>query len=323
MNRSAVVRRQKTDEIPEWARPDLSMVDTKADASAVLIERDRIEPNTLNSRTHFAPESLKELGDSIKAHGLLQAIIVRHHPAKEGKFQIVSGERRWRAAGEKFGDVPTLRCVIRDVSDAELMLLNLIENVQREDLSAAEKAHGLISYKNVNSNLHWNDIAALVGKTRQWVHDTVSVLKAPEPVQEAIASGDLTAGHYKLIRSLPEPQQIKLARQAVRQELSTRELRSAVAEVKGREIPPRPPSERSTPAPATAPAMPPFKRGQAMLDLLFQNKLNADRLIALSDEGEPSTEQLEEIWRAVEDIETRLERFKGTLPGLGKLRLTA
>lgn len=263
-------------QLPDWARSDQEIIpkargaahalpgstlslfeNTEPDSEAVLIARDLIEAGTLNARRHFAPDALRELGESMKLHGQLQPVIVRPHPTKEGRYQIVSGERRWRAASEKYGDIATLRAIVGHYSDGEVRTLSLIENVNREDLSPLEIARGLVELKDVTARLHWDDVARMVGRSRQWVDRYVALIDAPAPVQRAVDEGRLTPSHARAIRQLDPPQQIKAAQTAIREQMTTRQLEERVRELKA-------PPSTAIPEPITRtiepPAVPPSER---------------------------------------------------------------
>lgn len=213
---------------------------TTEDKDSVLIPRDSIEANPDNPRKHFDPAALRELGESLKNDGQLQAILVRPHPRREGKYEIVVGERRWRAAGEKYGDIETLRCVVRAVSDAEARQLSLIENLKRNNLRPTETATALAAlHEDVNARLQWADIAAAVGKTRQWVNDYVSLLEMAPFVQEAVDGERLTVYHARALRQLPHAQQVKIAQVAIREKLTSKEVEEGVREVLGKSKPPQ------------------------------------------------------------------------------------
>lgn len=264
MNRSAVVRKPKTNEIPEWARPDLSLVDTKADKSAVLIERDSIEASTLNARQNFPADELRELGESMRQHGQLAPLIVRRHPRKEDKFEIVAGERRWRAAGPEYADIATLRATVGEYTDAEVRTMSLIENLMRKDLTPLEIGRQLIEIKSVSARILWDDVARMVGHKRQWVDRYVALVDAPAPVQEYVQEGKLTAAHARAVRQLEPPQQVKLARTAVKEQLTTRQLEERVRELKATEIPPKPstPTLPATEPPSAQPAILPSEAAE-------------------------------------------------------------
>jgi ParB family chromosome partitioning protein len=155
-----------------------------------------LHPNPRNPRRHFAAAELDELAASIKERGVIQPIAVRPAPSANGTFEIIAGERRWRAA-QRAGihDVPV---VVLEVSDAEALELAIIENVQREDLNALEEAAG---YSALGDEFKYSqdDIAKVVGKSRSHVANMLRLLKLPESVQAFIRRGELSAGHARAL----------------------------------------------------------------------------------------------------------------------------
>jgi ParB family transcriptional regulator, chromosome partitioning protein len=155
-----------------------------------------LHPNPRNPRRHFAVAELDELAASIKERGVIQPIAVRPAPGANGTFEIIAGERRWRAA-QRAGihDVPV---VVLEVSDAEALELAIIENVQREDLNALEEAAG---YSALGDEFKYSqdDIAKVVGKSRSHVTNMLRLLKLPESVQALVRRGELSAGHARAL----------------------------------------------------------------------------------------------------------------------------
>ena len=156
-----------------------------------------IEPDKAQPRKHFAPESLAELAQSIQQHGVLQPITVRPNPA--GGYQIIAGERRWRAARE--AGLTEIPAVVREVSDAEAMELALIENLQREDLNPVEEAFG---YQQLieSCGLTQEQAAQRVAKSRPAVANALRLLALPAEVLQYLRGGKLSAGHARAILSI-------------------------------------------------------------------------------------------------------------------------
>lgn len=157
----------------------------------------KIEPNPLQPRKNFLPEELDALADSISVHGVIQPLTVR--PVEGGRYQIIAGERRWRAARQAgLSQVPV---VIMDADDKKSMELALIENLQRQDLNPVEEALGyqaLMEQHGMTQEL----VAERVGKSRSAVANALRLLSLPESVLEQVADGTLSAGHAKAILSL-------------------------------------------------------------------------------------------------------------------------
>jgi len=187
---------------------------------------DSVHPNPLQPRTIFQPERLEELAASIRANGIIQPLIVRQHGES---YQIIAGERRWRAA--KLAEVSEVPVVVQDVADPQMLELALIENIQREDLNPIETAH---AYERLNRELGLSheEIGRRTGKDRTSIVNTLRLLKLPKEVQLLIAAQRLTMGHAKAILGLPSAEaQIQVAEKAAAQGLSVRQVESLVQEL--------------------------------------------------------------------------------------------
>jgi ParB family transcriptional regulator, chromosome partitioning protein len=186
---------------------------------------DQIEPNKSQPRRLFKEDKLEELAQSIRVNGLIQPIIVR----REGEsFQIVAGERRWRAA-QRAG-LTRVTCVIKDVKDDEVLALSLIENIQREELNPIEEAN---AYKNLieQLNVTQEEIARQVGKDRSSITNSMRLLKLPVEVQQLVEEGSLSMGHARALLSLEsQEKQIAFAKKIVSEALSVRETERLVKE---------------------------------------------------------------------------------------------
>jgi ParB family chromosome partitioning protein len=182
---------------------------------------EQIRPSPRNPRRTFADEDLSELSQSIKERGIIQPIVVRALKGQRDSYEIIAGERRWRAA-QKAGlhDVPI---VLLDVGDAEALELAIIENVQRTDLNPLEEAAGYqalaTDYKHSQ-----DDIATIVGKSRSHVTNTLRLLNLPDSVKAYIADGRLSAGHARTLVGQPNPEE--LARAIVEKGLNVRQAES-------------------------------------------------------------------------------------------------
>lgn len=178
-----------------------------------------IEPDKNQPRKHFAPESLSELTASISQHGVLQPITVRPNPA--GGYQIIAGERRWRAArGAGLTEIPA---IVKDLSDSEAMEIALIENLQREDLDPVEEAFG---YKQLieRCNLTQEQAAARLAKSRPAVTNALRLLNLPEQVLTLLSKKQISTGHAKALLSLTDAaHQKQVAELIVRQNLNVRQ----------------------------------------------------------------------------------------------------
>jgi len=194
-----------------------------SEKGVLYLETHKLVPNKLQPRQDFNEEHLKELVASIKEKGVLAPILAR----KIGeKYEIIAGERRFRAACQlKLDRVPV---VIRDVDDKEALVLSIVENIQREELNAMEEAKAFQRLINEFS-LTQDAIAQAVSKDRSTVSNTIRLLNLPLEIQKVIASGKLSFGHGKALLSLDSvPQQIKLTQLVLSKSLSVRELESYI-----------------------------------------------------------------------------------------------
>lgn len=194
---------------------------------------DRLEPNPYRLRASFSEEELEELAASLRQHGMMQPLTVR--PAGGDTYQIIAGERRWRAA-QRAG-MSTVPCIARDCSDQELLAMALAENLQRTDLNPIEAARG---YQRLMTEfgLTQEEAAALVGKSRSAVANTLRLLQLPEDIQEFIAADKLSEGHGRALLSLlDEVDQLRaLAAQTVAKGYSVRELEAKARAARGRAV---------------------------------------------------------------------------------------
>lgn len=195
-----------------------------ADKGVLFVELSRMVPNRFQPRVDFDDTRLAELVASIKEKGVIAPILVRR---ADDKFEIIAGERRFRAAQQlKIGRVPV---VIRDVSDQEALVLSIVENIQRQELNPMEEAHAF-SRLSKEFSLTQEDIAKAVSKDRSTVANILRLLNLPLEVQKAISSGNLSFGHGKALLGLDSvPQQIRLTQLVLSNSLSVRELENYIS----------------------------------------------------------------------------------------------
>ena len=177
----------------------------------------QIMPNPSQPRKNFKDEELKELSSSIKNQGLIQPIIVK--PTGDNQFQIIAGERRWRAC--QLNGMHEVDCVIKDLDDTNVLEAALIENIQREDLNVIEEANayrGLIDIKNINNEI----LAKLIGKSSSYVSNILRLLELDQKIQKMVISGDLSMGHARALIGVPDA--INKANEIVEKKLSVREV---------------------------------------------------------------------------------------------------
>ncbi len=179
-----------------------------------------IHPNPAQPRRHFNEDSLEELAQSLKRHGLIQPILVRPHG--QG-YQIVAGERRWRAAQR--AQLHQVKAIIRDLSDEETLEIALIENIQRQDLNPIEEAE---AYRKLCTDFghSQNELAAIVEKSRSHVANMMRLLELPTLVRELVIEGKLSMGHARALLSSEDA--VRLAAVVVKQKLSVRQTEALV-----------------------------------------------------------------------------------------------
>jgi ParB family chromosome partitioning protein len=203
-----------------------------------------IAPNPDQPRRHFDEEALADLASSLAERGLLQPIVVRPHPSSGG-YQIIAGERRWRAAQRaRIHEVPA---IVRELSDSETLELAIVENVQRQDLNAIEEAEAY--QRLVNDFGHTQEaLGKLVGKSRSHIANLLRLLDLPQGVRSMLADGRLSMGHARALITSPDAE--VLAEQVVNQDLSVRDTEALAKKAR--------PAAKGDGRPASGPAVPPI-----------------------------------------------------------------
>jgi ParB family chromosome partitioning protein len=187
---------------------------------------DAIHPNPRQPRRRFEPEAAAGLAASIRLQGVLQPVVVRKR--LEGGFELIAGERRWRAA--RAAGMPTLPALVRDVEDKDSLLLGLVENVAREQLSAVEEARAYASLVD-EFELSLGDVAERVGRSKSGVSNRLRLLELPEEVLWMLARGDLTEGHARAVLALQDDEaRQRLARRIAKEGLTVRAAERAARE---------------------------------------------------------------------------------------------
>jgi len=188
---------------------------TKADTNIPL---DLISPNPDQPRRTFPPKEMEELAASITRNGILQPLLLRPHPSDDGRYQIIAGERRWRAAQTaRLHEVPA---VIRELSDQDVLEIAIIENVQRADLNPMEEAAGYAQLIE-KFNYTQSNLAEAMGKSRPHIANMLRLMSLPEDVREMVSTGRLSAGHARALITAPDPS--ALAAKVVADGLSVRQ----------------------------------------------------------------------------------------------------
>jgi ParB family chromosome partitioning protein len=181
---------------------------------------DALKAGRYQPRTKMNADALQELADSIKAQGLMQPVLVRQ-PGRDGKHEIIAGERRWRAA--MLAGLTEMPALIRDVPDQSAAALSLIENIQREDLNPLEEAHGFQRLIDEFGLTH-DQISQAVGRSRSAVTNLLRLTQLAQPVQEMVHAGSIDMGHARALLPLAADQQVLLAKRIAQDGLSVREV---------------------------------------------------------------------------------------------------
>ena len=198
----------------------------------VTLKISEIEANASQPRTTFKDEALKELADSIAAHGLIQPIVVK--PMATGKYKIIAGERRYRAS--KMAGLTEVPVIIKDIDESKIMELALVENLQRENLSCIEEAKGYKSLMDVH-NFTQEDVAKAVGKSRPYIANTIRLLNLPEIVIEKLENGEISPGHARAFLALNNADDIERAlRITILESLNVRQLEELVKKMNFTEL---------------------------------------------------------------------------------------
>jgi ParB family transcriptional regulator, chromosome partitioning protein len=247
---------------------------------------DQIHPNPRQPRRRFEPDAATGLASSVRAQGLLQPVVVR--PRAEGGWELIAGERRWRAA--KDAGLPNLPALIRTADNRDSLLLSLVENVAREQLSAVEEARAYAVLLD-EFGLSLGDVAERVGKAKSTVSNRVRLLELPEDVLWMLARGDLTERHARAVLAVPDREgQKKLAKRIVEQGLSARAAERAAQDAGAK----RKPRKKSAVDPALAGRVrDAFERATG-----FKARVGPDQVVVeFRDEHE-----LEELAEALENL---------------------
>jgi len=182
-----------------------------------------LAPNPRQPRKHFAPDAIEELAASIRSQGIVQPLLVR--PAGNGRYEIVAGERRWRAA--RIAGLAEMPVLVRQLSDMEVMAAALIENLQREDLNPLEEARALSTLRE-EFGLSQDELANTLGKSRPAIANALRLLNLTSEAQEALEKGHISAGHARAILSIGSPDaQSELLRYCTEDRLSVRDAEYA------------------------------------------------------------------------------------------------
>jgi ParB family chromosome partitioning protein len=215
--------------VPSPAQVAIATAVTDTRERVQRVPLDRIRPCPLQPRKDFSAEALRELADSIREQGIVQPLIVRE---RDGNFELIAGERRWRAAQLLL--LPEVPIIVRQADDRAVLELALIENLQRENLNAIEEAHGYAQLAE-QFQLTQEEISGKVGKSRAVVANALRLLKLPLPVQTFIRDGRLSVGHAKVILGLTnEKDQKAVAERVIKEGLNVRQTEGLLAKLQKR-----------------------------------------------------------------------------------------
>lgn len=201
-------------------RPQAAEVAKEASAPAptATLPIEHLAPGRFQPRRHFDPGALEELSASIRQHGLLQPILVRPLPGEANRYEIIAGERRWRAS--QLAALHEVPVIVQEMSDTQALEIALVENLQRQDLTALEEAEG---YQRLMDEFQHSQarLGELVGKSRSHIANMLRLLGLPQPVKSMVQDGVLTAGHARALLTATDP--VGLAKTVVQRNLSVRE----------------------------------------------------------------------------------------------------
>ena len=216
---------------------------------ARVVPIELLSPNPYQPRRRFDEEEMERLVDSVREQGVLQPILVRPVAGDEGAYQIIAGERRWRAAQRaRLHEVPV---VVREFTDVEALQIALVENVQRQDLTPMEEAEG---YRRLVQEFSYTqeDLGRVVGKSRSHIANTLRLLELPDEVRDLVQGGQMTAGHARALLTLPDP--VTAARTVIDRGLNVRQTEAlARGETPVKEAAERPAGRSRTRAEPAAP----------------------------------------------------------------------
>jgi ParB family transcriptional regulator, chromosome partitioning protein len=198
---------------------------------------DAIRPNPWQPRTHFDAQELEELAQSIREHGVLQPVLVSQQP--DGSFQLITGERRWRAV--QLAGMPTVPAMVKEATPQASLELALVENIQRRDLNPLEEAQAFRQLIDEHG-LTQEQLGQRIGKSRVAITNTLRLLQLAEPVREALAAGSITEGHARaILMAEGEPQRLQLLARVLANHLSVRDTEALARQMNSAE--PSPPAE--------------------------------------------------------------------------------
>jgi ParB family chromosome partitioning protein len=257
------------------------------------ISIDLVQRNPQQPRKHFDEADLSDLSNSIKTHGVLQPILVR--PIADGRYEIVAGERRWRAA-QRAG-LHTIPAVVRELNEVEVVEIAIVENVQRTDLNPIEEAQGFQALIDRFGRTQ-QEIADAVGKSRPHIANMLRLLALPDDLQEMVRDGRLSSGHARAILTAPDPR--GLAQRAISEGLNVREIERLAQQAKDEKHGPR----ASAPSPAIAEAKSADTRA---LEQSLSNALGLE--VTITDKN--GAGEVKISYKTLEQLDDVMRRLRG------------
>ncbi|NBO18924.1 MAG: ParB/RepB/Spo0J family partition protein [Proteobacteria bacterium] len=285
------------------AEPGIEVAEAAA-GGVYTLAVSKLHPGKYQPRTQFSDEAISELAESIRKNGIMQPIIVRVSGRTEGKYEIVAGERRWRAAQKAaLEQVPV---IIRDIPDKQALELALVENIQRQDLSPIEEAMG---YQRLIEEFEYTqeELSGVIGKSRSHIANLLRLLSLPEEIRDMMERSELTMGHARALIGVPGA--ADMAKEVVKRGLNVRQVEQLVRERQGVEK--RSVSRNTTKAPGTA-YVPPAIGGKKDPDIVALEESLSENLglrVSIEDRGQSgeiviaydSLSQLDSILRRLGD----------------------
>jgi len=219
----------RMDDSPEETGKKASGQKESSDENTIqYIDINQIKPNENQPRKSFDPEKLEELSHSILEHGVIQPVVLRK-PEKGKGYELVAGERRWRAA--RMAGLKTVPALVRELTEEQNMLLSIIENMQREDLNSMEEAEAVHQMMKT-FRFTQEEVSKSLGKSRPYIANLVRLLKLPEEIQQMLRENQLSQGHARALLALSGKKQVETANKVVREGWSVRQIEKLVAQDK-------------------------------------------------------------------------------------------
>ena len=216
------------DSTEETGKKTSSQKESPDENTIQYIDINQIKPNENQPRKSFDPEKLEELSHSILEHGVIQPVVLRK-PEKGKGYELVAGERRWRAA--RMAGLKTVPALVRELTEEQNMLLSIIENMQREDLNSMEEAEAVHQMMKT-FRFTQEEVSKSLGKSRPYIANLVRLLKLPEEIQQMLRENQLSQGHARALLALSGKKQVETANKVVREGWSVRQIEKLVAQDK-------------------------------------------------------------------------------------------